>query len=105
MAMDTVQIKADVRALIAENPVALVIGSSTVSCRKTKVVYGETSGDYGSIEQYNFSVRAIVSDFSALPKTGDIITVAGESRRVLAPGGDIDSFGVSVLIHLGGLAQ
>ena len=105
MAIDTVQITADIRAMIADNPVTVVAGSSTVSARRTKVVYGELSGDYGAIEQYTFSVRAIAADFSTLPKTGDVITVAGVSRRVLAPGGDIDSAGVSVLVHLGGVAQ
>lgn len=103
--MNTVQITADIRALIAENPVTVVAGSSTVSAHRAKVVYGELSGDYGAIEQYTFSVRAIAADFSTLPKTGDVVTVAGVSRRVLAPGGDVDSLGVSVLIHLGGVAQ
>jgi hypothetical protein len=103
--MNTVQITADIRAMIAENPVTVVSGSSTVSAHRTKVVYGEISGDYGAVEEYSFSVRAIAADFTSLPKTGDVITVSGVSRRVLAPGGDLDSAGVSVLIHLGGLAQ
>jgi hypothetical protein len=105
MALDKVQLTLDYRAIIAEDPITLVKGSSTLSCRKTKVIYAEKSGDYGSIMEYSFSVRAIVADFSSLPQTGDIITVGGVSRRVLAPGGEIDAAGISVLIHLGGIAQ
>lgn len=59
-----------------------------------------TRGDYGFTTGYLFSIRAIVSELPRIPKSGERITVGDVRHRILDPV-EIDSYDVSVLLHLG----
>lgn len=61
-------------------------------------------GDYGYTTGYRFTLRAIVSELPQIPKEGELVSVGDEEFRILNPV-EVDTFGVSVKLHLGGKAK
>jgi len=102
--LDKTQITADFREIIADDPTVLVHKATPITGRRTAIKAAKLASDYGFIDEYQFSLKAILADFTAVPAAGDLVGVGNTQYRILTPV-ETDSAGVFVTLHLGGQSQ
>lgn len=93
------------RRLISERSVKLTLRGRSVSAARGRAASEYALSDYGVTAGYSMSLRVLLSDLDGVaPESGQIAIVSGTEYRILEPV-EIDSFGVSALIHLGSKAK
>jgi len=90
----------DFRAVIADDPTAISHRDCNITARRTAVRSSVLPAVEGFIEQYRFSLRAVLADFNAIPTAGELVTIGATQYRILAPV-EIDSLHILVTLHLG----
>ena len=93
------QFASDMRTMIDERPTEFGYAGGRYRAIRSKLSGEFVSGEYGEIAGYRFSLRVICSDLPNIPKSGETVTVGNERYRIIDPV-ELDSFDVSVLIHL-----
>lgn len=92
------QIKADFQEAIEDFPINFTFDSDIYTGLKTEISAETMVSLYGGVDDYKFSIRAVKSDFTTLPKTHDIISV--DSDDYIVRDVKIDSLETTILIHL-----
>ena len=83
MALDKTQLLADVRNIIADDPVTVVHQGDTFTARKSAKRSGVTYTEFGQAnDALEFSIIAPVADFNTTPAKGQDITIAGARYNI-----------------------
>jgi len=98
--MNTSILKARLRSMIAQFPVAIVHGGKTYSGAKTSIGQDPKFAEFGLVPGCKLSVVMLLEDFAGtLPKMRDPVTVDGVEYRLISP--VPDTVGISVRLNLG----
>lgn len=98
------QYAADLRRMIEERPTSFGYGGGRYTAIRSKLSGEFAASEYGVIAGYRFSLRVLCSDLPQIPKSGDKVEIGTEVYRIMEPV-EVDSFDVSVLLHLASEAR
>jgi hypothetical protein len=99
MAIDKTVLEADLQAVIDDDPHVLVIGTTQISCSKSKISREQQYSEYGFGEDYKITVTMVASNVETIPEKGVNVTLDGEPYQVLDS--ETDSMDVGLTLHLG----
>lgn len=100
MSIDSTQIVDDIEYLIAEMPTNFTHGVKTISGFKSMLDSKKSYYSWGADNEYQFTITALLSDFTTIPQVGDIVTVGTTEYRIIDA--ETISFGYFYRLHLGG---
>lgn len=95
------QYAADLGRMIADRPTEFGYMGGTYTGLRSKLSRDFTLGDYGYTTGYRFSLRVLAASLPQVPEKGETISIGEVKYRILDPV-ELDSFDVSVLLHLAG---
>ena len=100
MAIDKTQLLADLRIMIADDPITIVHKTKSLTALKSANRSGKSFDDQGiTNDLLEFSIVAPVTDFTTVPDKGHDITVAGTRYNISQV--DLAHCGVAYRIYLG----
>jgi hypothetical protein len=83
MAFSNAQLDADLAVIVADLPVAITVGSATISGTRMTLRRDVVLADEGLRQNYRFSVYVRFADLAAVPALRTKATIGGVSYRIL----------------------
>jgi hypothetical protein len=84
MAFTNAQLDADLAVIVADLPVTITVGSSTLSGTRMTLRRDVVLADEGLRQNYRFSVYVRYADLPSVPAIRSKVTIGGVAYRVLA---------------------
>ena len=99
MPLDASIMDADLGYQIADLATTVTIAGADYQGSRSMLRREDVLADEGLRDQYRFSVTVQASEFSTLPRSGDVLTIGGTVYRVLRTGAD--GQGLALRLDLG----